>query len=182
MQRVIFVRHGATEPNLRGVRCGGDVDPALTPLGREQSRRAALRVQALNSAVRSIVTSELARTLQTATIISELLGGVPITIEPMLNERRLGEWNGRDIAETEPLLARGMQPPGGESEATFVSRVSEALNRLSPQLSMEPLIVGSSGVARVLNTLVGGGGRLRLANGEVTSFLVPTYLAFEAIQ
>lgn len=172
----LFVRHGATEHNLRGLRCGGDLDIELSEFGREQSRRAAERLRSMNVRIGLIVASGLARARESARIMSGVLGEVPITVEPLFNERRLGEWNSRPIAETEPRLVRNVTPPGGESELVFLSRIAAALERLLPHLAHAPVLVGSSGVARVLNVLLGGEGRLSLANGEIVQFALDATL------
>ena len=110
-----FLRHGATEPNLAGLRCGGDLDSPLTDLGRRQAAQAALRIQELRLGVGVVVASRLARTRETAQIVSRVLHGVEVVIEPGFAERRLGQWNLRPIAETQAALAQGDTPPGGES-------------------------------------------------------------------
>lgn len=168
----LFVRHGATQYNLRGLRCGGDLDAELTEIGRAQSHHAADRIRAMNLVVRQIITSGLARARETACIIGEALGSIPITVEPLLNERLLGAWNSRPVAETEALLAGDITPPGGEPEDAFTRRVCAALENLGPRLSSETLVVSSSGVGRVIHTLLGGEGRLRLPNGGVARFPV----------
>jgi probable phosphoglycerate mutase len=165
-----FVRHGATEHNLRGLRCGGDVDVDLTEGGRIQAHEAAQRLRMLGVDTRLIISSGLARARQTASIVSAALGGVPVTIEPLLNERLLGQWNGRPVEETEALLVNNVTPPGGESEDAFVRRVRRAVEKLAPQLTSATLVVSSRGVGRVMHTLFGGEGRFRLANGEVARF------------
>ena len=97
-----FVRHGATAPNMAGLRCGGDLDVPLTALGRQQAVTAARQVAELEPAVGLIVTSDLVRTRETAAIIAAALSGVPIIIEAGFAERSLGQWNLRTIAETQP--------------------------------------------------------------------------------
>lgn len=179
-----FVRHGATEPNLRGLRCGGDLDVALTELGREQAHTTAHRIRAMKIGVGLIVCSALTRARQTAAIVSGILGGVAIAVEPLLNERRLGEWNLRSVAATEHLLAQDVTPPGGESEQAFVARVQAALEKFPELLPLNPLVVSSKGVGRVLNSLLGDGSRLNLANGEIVQFAMQTPappMAFERI-
>jgi probable phosphoglycerate mutase len=165
-----FVRHGATELNVRGLRCGGDLDVGLTDLGRRQAHETAARLRAMNLDVGLIVSSALERTRETAAIINATLGKVPMVIEPLLNERLLGQWNRTPHAQTELLLAQHMTPPGGESEDAFMRRIATALEQLLPSLPQVPLIVSSSGVGRALNTLTGGSGRLRLASGELARF------------
>ena len=167
-----FARHGATDDNLRGVRCGGDLDVRLAALGRDQARTIAGQILATHPRVGLIISSALLRTRETASIVSEALEGAPIVIEPLLNERRLGDWNGQPIAATEALLRADVTPPGGESEAAFRSRITLALEALVPWLSHQPLVIGSSGVGRVLHALLGGKERLRLANAEIVCFKI----------
>lgn len=165
-----FVRHGATAPNLAGLRCGGDLDVPLTALGLQQAEQVARHMAQLRPPVGLIVTSPLRRTRDTALIISRHLGGVPVVTEPGFTERRLGQWNLRPIAETQPWLAARMTPPGGESDDEFIDRVARALRAIKKQLPQRPLLVGSKGVARVMGELIGVAERLELDNGAVTEF------------
>jgi probable phosphoglycerate mutase len=167
-----FVRHGVTEPNFRGYRCGGDLDLPMIDIGCDQSYLLAKQIERMNLRVGVIVTAGLIRTRQTASIIAGVLGNIPVEIDPLLNERRLGEWNHRPLSETEELLASGMTPPGGESEEAFRDRCGEALENLGPYLDRRPLVVSSKGVGRVFNVLLGGQGRMQVGNGEIVEFVV----------
>ena len=167
---VRFLRHGATAANLAGLRCGGDLDLPLTAIGRQQAQHAAQLVNKLQLPIGLIVTSDLSRTRETAQIIAAVLPGVPIVIEPELAERRLGEWNLRPIAETQPWLAARCTPPGGESDDEFVDRIARGVRRIKVQLPLRPLLVGSKGVARAMGELVGWPHRLELDNGEIAEF------------
>lgn len=165
-----FVRHGATRANEAGLRCGGDLDLPLTPLGRAQAEQAARQIAALQPAVGLIVTSDLARTRETAAILAAALADTPILIETDFAERRLGEWNLRTIAETQPWFEARCTPPGGESDQQFIDRIAQALRRIKTRLPCRPLLVGSKGVARVMGELIGIPKRLELDNGAVTEF------------
>jgi len=167
-----FVRHGVTEPNFRGFRCGGDLDLPLMDIGCDQAYLLAKQVEKMNLRIGLIVTGSLIRTRQTASIISGVLGNLPVEVEPLLNERRLGQWNNRPIGETEDLLAARMTPPGGESEEEFDARVQAALEKIAPYLERRPLLVSSKGVGRVMNQLLGGQGRMQVGNGEIVEFAV----------
>jgi probable phosphoglycerate mutase len=167
-----FVRHGITEPNFRGFRCGGDLDLPMMDIGCDQAYLLAKQIDKMNLRIGVIIAGSLLRTRQTASIIAGVLGDVPVMTEALLNERRLGEWNNRPIAETEPLLARKVPPPGGESEEEFTARIAEALTKLEPHLERRPLLVSSKGVGRVLNTLLGGNERMQVGNGEIVEFSV----------
>ena len=167
-----FVRHGLTEPNFRGFRCGGDLDLPLMDIGCDQAYLLGKQIAAMNLRVGVIFTGSLIRTRQTASIISGVLGDVPVEVEPLLNERRLGQWNNKPIAETEEMICAGVTPPGGESEDEFTHRVALALDGLRPHLARRPLVVSSKGVGRVLNGLLGGQGRMQIGNGEIVEFSV----------
>jgi len=165
-----FVRHGVTDLNFRGLRCGGDMDIPLKDLGCDQAYLLGKQIAELRLGIERIVASDLIRTRQTALIMSGVLGGIPVETDPLLNERHLGEWNGKPIAENEQLLAKGVTPPGGESEAQFTDRITRALEKLRAQLDRRLLVVSSRGVGRIVNTVMGGEGRLAVANGEVVEF------------
>ncbi len=167
-----FVRHGVTEPHFRGFRCGGDLDIPLMDIGCDQAYLLAKQIEKMNLRIGVIVTGSLIRTRQTASIISGVLGNVPIEIDPLFNERRLGQWNNRPIAETEELLAAKVTPPGGEPEEDFNARISLALENLRPHFDRRPLLVSSKGVGRVINGLLGGQGRMQVGNGEIVEFSV----------
>jgi probable phosphoglycerate mutase len=167
-----FVRHGVTEPNFRGFRCGGDLDIPLMDIGCDQAYLLAKQIEKMNLRIGVIVTGSLIRTRQTASIISGVLGNVPIEVEPLFNERRLGHWNNRPIADTEELLKAKVTPPGGESEEEFAKRLATALDHLRPMLDRRPLLVSSKGVGRVLNAILGGQDRMQVGNGEIVEFSV----------
>jgi probable phosphoglycerate mutase len=167
-----FVRHGVTEANFRGYRCGGDLDIPLMDIGCDQSYLLAKQIERMNLRIGVILAGSLMRARQTASIISGVLRNVPVEIDPLLNERRLGDWNHRSVAETEPLLAAGIDPPGGETEHEFRERIADALQNVRANLDRRPLVVSSKGVGRVLNILLGGQGRMAVGNGEIVEFIV----------
>ena len=169
---LFFVRHGITEPNFRGLRCGGDLDIPMMDIGCDQAYLLAKQIEKMNLRIGVIIAGSLIRTRQTASIISGVLGTVPVEIEPLLNERKLGQWNNKPIADTEDMLKRNVTPPGGESEDQFESRIELALERLRPLLDRRPLLVSSKGVGRVLNNLLGGTERMSVGNGEIVEFSV----------
>lgn len=165
-----FVRHGVTELNARGLRCGGDMDVPLIEAGCDQAYRTGKQIATLDLGIGQIVTSSLIRARQTALIVSGVLGGLPIETEPLLNERRLGAWNGTPVAGNEHLLRQNATPPGGETEDQFTERIVLALERLRASFGNRLLVVSSRGVGRIVNTALGGEARLDVANGEVIEF------------
>jgi 2,3-bisphosphoglycerate-dependent phosphoglycerate mutase len=159
LQTLMFVRHGATEPNLAGLRCGGDLDVPLSAQGRTQAHTTAQQMRAMGWPVGLLVTSDLQRTRETARIINGVFPEVDLIIAPGFAERHLGEWNLLPISETEAALNAGLTPPGGESRVDFFDRIASAVDALLPRLSHlnhPPLLVASKGVARVLGELLSG--------------------------
>jgi 2,3-bisphosphoglycerate-dependent phosphoglycerate mutase len=166
--RLLFARHGATEPNLAGLRCGGDLDPPLTEVGRQQAFELARRVAARTDRVDLVICSDLLRTRETARIVCEWLQGPELRVIPGFRERRLGQWNLQPIVDTEPQLAAGVTPPGGESSADFADRIEFELRRIATELQQrQVLLVASKGVGRVLHVLAGSPLRQPMANAEL---------------
>jgi probable phosphoglycerate mutase len=172
-----FVRHGTTEPNFKGLRCGGDLDMPLMDIGCDQAYLLAKQISRMNLNIGVIFAGSLIRTRQTASIISGVLGNVHVEVEPLLNERHLGVWNNQSIQATEELLKNKVTPPGGESEEQFERRVCDALEKVRPYFDRTPLVVSSKGVGRILNGLLGGEGRMQVGNGEVVEFVVSPNVA-----
>ena len=84
---MILLRHAQSEFNLHFTvtrRDPGIVDPKLTPLGHQQARMAAEKLQ--GQGIRRIVTSPYTRALQTVAPIARALG-VPVFINPIVRER-----------------------------------------------------------------------------------------------
>ena len=175
MQRsFLFMRHGETEFNRRNVRCGGDMDIPLTDLGEEQAQTAGRRLAVDHPDIDAILAGPLLRTRRTAEIVAAHLATISaIGILPDLIERRLGEWNGRGVAETQADLSAGITPPGGESEAEFQARIRRLLQALSLLPYRRPLLVGSKGVGRVLSLLLEPPGRQPLGNTDLVQFHLP---------
>src|SRR5437773_12576092 len=68
--KLYFVRHGITEPNFRGVRCGGDLDVPMMDIGCDQAYLLAKQILRMDLGIRVIIAGSLLRTRQTAHIIS----------------------------------------------------------------------------------------------------------------
>ena len=168
---LLFVRHGATAPNLDGLRCGGDLDVPMTTTGRAQIAKAADALHRLGRPIDLIIASDLLRTRESAEMVSGILGNVPIEIDADWRERSLGAWNLRPIGETEAALQAGEPPPGGESNAMFTARIRSALAGLRSHVRTGlPLLVGSRGVARVLRETLDARVVAPVNNGEILCF------------
>jgi len=92
MVLLILVRHGQSVSNIQKILSHDTNNYPLTEEGREQAKRAAHELKKLR--VDKIFTSPVMRAYQTAQLIGDELGLVPI-IDERLRERWLGELNNR---------------------------------------------------------------------------------------
>ena len=150
---LLLVRHGESEGNVEGL-IQGQLDKPMTDLGHVQAKAVAERLRADGGADR-VVSSPLARALQTAEAIGSALG-LPVTTEDRLMEYDFGELSGltgREVAERYPgwswLVDRGDTPrevlPGEEGWASFDSRIAEVLADLMA-LEGRTIVVTHGGV------------------------------------
>jgi probable phosphoglycerate mutase len=119
---IYVARHGETELNAARI-----FQMPTTPLserGRRQAERLAERLAPLGIA--RIVTSDLARALETARAIATRTGA-PTTIDPLLRERDFGDMRGTPYhALTVDPFGDEFHPPNGESWSEFHERVAAA--------------------------------------------------------
>lgn len=119
---IYLLRHGETAGNAARVIQRPEVP--LSPRGEEQARRAARRLAA--AGVARILSSDLARALGTAEHLRDATGA-PLELEPLLQERNLGDLRGTAYAEIAfDVFAPDYTPPGGESWDVFHARVDRA--------------------------------------------------------
>lgn len=94
-RRVLLLRHGRTEWNASG-RFQGQLDSALDLIGRAQAKAAAVAVAPMQPD--ALLTSDLARAVDTATAVGEEAGLSPV-VDVRLREIFLGRWEGLTRAE-----------------------------------------------------------------------------------
>jgi 2,3-bisphosphoglycerate-dependent phosphoglycerate mutase len=119
---IVVVRHGETAFNAARI-----LQPPEVPLnerGSAQAQRAATRIAALGGS--ALVSSDLLRAQMTATAIAEATG-LPIELEPLLQERNFGALRGLryDDIGTD-FWKPDYLPPEGENVAMFDARVARA--------------------------------------------------------
>jgi broad specificity phosphatase PhoE len=131
--KIILVRHGETDANLR--RCFADSDEIpLTDAGRQQAHELALRLsREFNPQV--LVSSAFRRARQTSEIIAGVLGLATEAIEG-LQERDFGCLKGHPYERLGEMMSRdGLRDPlwspaGGESLDSVRRRAIEAIETL----------------------------------------------------
>lgn len=136
--RLIIWRHGQTAWNAAN-RFQGQADVPLDEVGQAQAARAARLIAA--ESPDAIVTSDLRRASQTATVLSAATG-LPAHPDPRLRERFFGSWQGlrrSEVREEFPAefakWAKGEEDPGCDIEplrdlaARVAAGFAEALDR-----------------------------------------------------
>jgi broad specificity phosphatase PhoE len=158
VERAILVRHGESEFSARGL-VNGDAGVAcpLTPRGVEQAR--ALARELLDDEIDVCVTTELARTRETADLA---LGGrsVARVVVPELNDPRYGRYEGGTLtAYLEWAHAHGSRdvPPGrGEAREAIARRYAAGFRKILERPERVALVVAHSlPIAYVLMALAG---------------------------
>lgn len=139
---IVLVRHGVTDfTRSHRVDGRGGADPDLNAEGLAQAEAAAGAVQELlersGASDVTVVTSSLARAMQTGAAVGRILGVTP-TVDRDWDEQAFGDWDGRTMPDLvnefgPDLLALRQDPaysrPGGESRAELTDRVTQALAR-----------------------------------------------------
>ena len=166
---LLLVRHGETDANVAG-RWQGATDHPLNARGVQQAQALAQRLASEVPDIVAIYTSPLRRARQTASIVAQALGDVPIHVDAGLSEYNLGEWEGLTYEELryEKRLWERMSedphwaPPGGESAYTFATRVLRAFQRAAQAHPGENVLIVSHGgaIATALALLLEGNGAL----------------------
>jgi glucosyl-3-phosphoglycerate phosphatase len=127
IRRLVMLRHGQTDFNA-GSRMQGQLDSALTDLGRAQAVAAAEVLGKLQPLL--IVSSDLHRAYDTAITLGEQTG-LQVRVDERLRETHLGDWQGLTHTEVD-AQAPGARltwrddatwaPHGGESRADVAAR------------------------------------------------------------
>jgi len=163
--RLLFVRHGESEANQQKLFAGSwDID--LTDKGVSQAIEAAKNLT--GETIGTVFASPMKRTLKTAEVIAEALGGFPIETVPGITERCYGEWE-----QTSNVgMDRSLTPPGGESPEEFNNRT---ITNLKPVVgSPTILLIAHSGTFRALHHhLLGVPVFNSVSNGIPIAFIPP---------
>jgi broad specificity phosphatase PhoE len=165
--RVFLIRHGQPEQH-----CGkiilGQYDTPLSEPGKDEAGSAAEKLMSEDARVKRIYSSDLKRAMQTAEIIAEKLGDVPIIPVIPFREMSMGLWDGELIEDIKTKFPeeyakrgediRNYKIPGGENFFDLDSRVMREFRRILseefPDVKEDPgdlVIVAHVGVISVLN-------------------------------
>ena len=165
-----LLRHGETELG-GGLR--GSLDDALTAKGWAQMRASVVGQGPWDRLISS--------PLQRCALFAQELGaqlGLPVSLEPALQELHFGAWEGQSAAALMETDAEGLglfwadpyafTPPQGEPVSAFSERVLGAVSRLHQAYAgQRVLLVSHGGVMRLLLARARGMPREQLLNVEV---------------
>jgi len=152
--KIYFVRHGESVANKEGW-VAGRLDPPLTILGREQAREAGEQLVNSNTAISTVVASNMIRAQQTAEIIIEQLAfDVEYVSLPEFSERSFGDLHG--TRKSNPTLHTSpdtyfaeLEKAGGEGSKELDRRVAICMKKFE-SLQAPVLAIGHSGFTRHL--------------------------------
>ena len=131
---LLLARHGQSQLNVQGV-VNGDpaLDPGLSPLGLEQAAGLGRQLAAIS--IDLCVTSRFPRARETARLaLGSRVETVPHRVEPDLDDIRIGELEGKTLAEYRAWKHAhlpGAAFPGGESLLDAARRYALAFERLA---------------------------------------------------
>jgi len=164
-ERLVYLaRHGEHDLSKGPRRFIGQLDVPLSSEGIKQAERVAEALAGVE--LTAVYCSDLRRSLQTATVVSECLtkaagqAAPRPQARPDLREISLGTWEGAsidDVRRQHPaeFKARGQdmasyRPPGGESFADCRQRAVRALGEIIAATSGNLLVVAHAGLNRTL--------------------------------
>jgi broad specificity phosphatase PhoE/ribonuclease HI len=177
---LVLVRHGVTTFTIEK-RFSGVGDPPLIEQGRQQARLVAAEF-ATAGGIQRIVSSPLARSRETATIIGSLLG-LPVETDDDLREVDFGAWEGLTFSVVEERWPRelalwlsntSISPPDGESYESLAHRIRTVQERIVNRHRGEKICVVSHSrpiamfVANLLEAPTRSLYRLHVDNAGVT--------------
>ncbi len=149
--KLILVRHGETEENLKGI-LAGHLPGRLSENGLNQIRKVALRLK--DEKIDFIYSSDLTRASDTAKEIAKFHTEVPIEFVRNLRERYLGEWQGKSRKELkfmEDTSPTNISLNDRENSQELFNRAKDFLEKVLLKHSKEVvLFVGHDGINRAI--------------------------------
>lgn len=132
--KLYLIRHGQSVNNVDHL-IGGNNDFPLTELGMSQAKELDKRLDTIDA----ILSSNLSRARQTATILGNLRGITP-TFHDELNEMDFGLFKGLTLAQAQEQYPDDFnawltdwstfKAPGGESVPDVIKRLTDLYNRI----------------------------------------------------
>ncbi|MDR3364334.1 MAG: histidine phosphatase family protein [Clostridiales Family XIII bacterium] len=195
--RIFLVRHGQPVQHSGKIFLG-QADVPLSERGKGEAAAAGDELLRLGARPKRVYASDLARAKETADIIAQRLGGIPVLPGKLLREMAMGSWDGELIEEIREKFPaeyakrgddlKNYRTPGGENFYDLRGRVIREFHRILSEdfraAGGDPgdlVIVAHLGVIDVLSEEIhadggeGGAGR-NCATGSVTMLETPEWL------
>ena len=177
--KIYAVRHGQTDWNHEG-RIQGQSNTRLNDEGRAEARAAA---EIIPRDAEFIITSPMARAVETAEIINKQLG-LEIVQDDRLKERSFGDYEGllRTQIDITPLFGWNpdSRPPNGETSGEMANRVFSFIDDAAKKYSDKTiLIVTHSQILRAFHWYfygfqkAGEAAKMQIKNCELYVFETP---------
>jgi len=150
--KIFFVRHGQTNYNVLGL-CNDDIskDVHLTDLGKQQAETIQKKIKGVSLDL--VITSEFPRARETASIIAKNQS-VNFKIDPRLNDRKTGEFEGKPAVDFLDSLKKdkfNLKFENGESFLEEKQRVHEFLTELHNYNHQHILVVTHCEILQIIN-------------------------------
>lgn len=176
MTRIILLRHGESEANLKGVGAG-QTDVPLTELGVRQAELAA-RYILEHEKIDVIYSSDLQRAVNTALPVARALG-LQINTDKRLREIDTGDFVGLTFEERNRRFAKefermrsdfsNFEYPNGEYVPEVYDRVAECICEITAAHSGKTVLIAShNGAMRAADAFIKGYSRMEV--GRSVSF------------
>ncbi len=164
-QTLLFIRHGQTTWNVKGLLPGQLPGIELTDTGREQAQRLAEALKVLP--ITAVISSPLERARDTANYIAQIQG-VDIEFDERLKDTDVGHWAGKDynkLHQEDPAWKEFTRDPthAPEGVETF------------PQVQQRAM----AGVEAWLKEHTGGGYAVFVAHADVVKLLLAHYMGLD---
>jgi probable phosphoglycerate mutase len=142
---LLMARHGQTDLNSQGNHVGWSEIP-LDEIGRQQAREAGAFISKLPFTIKHVITSDLVRAQETASLICSILNIPDFYTDELLRDLKVGDLEGKDEIENpidEYLEDLDKKFPNGESINEFNQRQYEFASQLLSDIDSGAMEAGS---------------------------------------
>lgn len=170
---LLFMRHGHTLANERGLCSGAFCNEGLTELGRKQAETSAKSIILSGHLPKVIYASPAIRVRETLSILQQnnCFASIKVNFLDDLRERHFGSWEGKKFDLIKEDLESGKIGDEGEEQRSFIHRIKKVFKQIqndSKNVGI-PLVISHGLVWQTLHDLEGASAPWIL-NGDV--FLV----------
>lgn len=180
MTKIIIMRHGETEENIKGI-AQGQLPGNLSSNGEIQATKAAQELKNMN--IDYIYSSDLRRAVQTTEILKKYLPGLRVHLSKKIRERNFGDFQGKpypsdwDTIQWQPGI---IKKHGGEASWQVIDRVKSFLKKLLKKYpDKNILLVTHKRIVQTILVLHNNGGLEELQKMSIPKNATPITLEFK---